>query len=348
MRVLVTGNRGYIGKVLTGVLLRAGHEVVGLDSDLFRDCTFGADGPDVPTLLKDVRDVQADELTGFEAVLHLAGLSNDPLGDLNPDLTMEINHRASVRLAKLAKQVGIGRFIFSSTCSTYGASDDQMLHEESALNPVTPYAVSKVHVERDVSALADESFSPTFLRNATAYGVSPRLRFDLVVNNLTAWAFATGQVRLKSDGSPWRPVVHVEDISRAFLAVLEAPRELVHNQAFNVVKPGENYRIRDLATIVAEVVPNSQVSFASDAGPDKRCYRVDAGKILRTLKGFQPTWTARMGAGELLDAYRRQNVTVEEFEGPRYRRITHIRRLLAEGVLGEDLRFRNQPSVAGT
>jgi len=343
MLVLVTGHRGYIGTVMTPMLLEAGHEVVGLDSDLYRQCDFAEAPLDVPTIVKDIRDVGPADLRGFEAVVHLAGLSNDPLGDLNPKLTMEINHLASVRLAALVKEAGAQRFVFSSSCSIYGASGEELLNEESPLRPVTPYAESKVRAEKDISPLADDTFSPTFLRNATAYGVSPRLRFDLVLNNLTAWAYATGQVLLKSDGSPWRPVAHVEDISRAFLAVLEAPRGLIHNEAFNVCRIGENYRIRQLAQIVAEAVPGARVTFAEGASGDKRCYRIDCRKIIRTLSRFRPQWTARMGAAELYRAYEAVGVTVDEFEGPKYKRIAHIRKLLAEGVLDETLRFR-QPT----
>ncbi|MHC4983010.1 MAG: NAD-dependent epimerase/dehydratase family protein [Planctomycetota bacterium] len=346
MLVLVTGHRGYIGSVLTAMLLDAGYDVVGLDSDLYRSCDFGGPPVEVPTILKDIRDIEGAELRGFEAVLHLAGLSNDPLGDLNPDLTMEINHLASERLAALAKEAGAERFIFSSSCSIYGASGEEMLDENSPLRPVTPYAESKVKAEKAIAALADEHFSPTFLRNATAYGVSPRLRFDLVLNNLTAWAYSTGQVLLKSDGSPWRPIVHIEDISRAFLAALEAPRQLVHNQAFNVCRIGENYRIRELAQIVAETVPGARVTFAEGASPDKRCYQVDCRKIIRVVRTFRPHWTARMGAAQLYQAYEEHGVTVEQFEGPKYKRIAHVRKLLAEGILDETLRFRHPPGGA--
>ncbi len=283
MRILVTGHNGYIGTVLTPMLLAAGHDVVGLDTDLYARCTFTGEVPAIPEIRKDMRDIGPEDVAGFDAVIHLAALSNDPLGNINPELTYEINYQASVRLAELAKQAGVARYLFASSCSTYGAAGDDMLTETAAFNPVTPYGKSKVMVEEAVSKLADDDFSPTFLRNATAYGVSPRHRFDIVLNNLTAWAYTTGLVYLKSDGSPWRPIVHIEDISRAFIAALNAPREAIHNEAFNVGRNDENYRIRELAEIVAETVPDSRVEYAEGAEPDTRTYRVDFGKIRRTL-----------------------------------------------------------------
>ena len=341
MRVLVTGNRGYIGSKLVPMLLERGHEVTGLDTDLFAACTFSGELAPVDTIGCDVRDVQAEHLHGQDAVIHLAGLSNDPLGDYQPNLTDEINHLGSVRIAKLAKQAGVERFIFASSCSNYGAAGDDFLTETARFNPVTPYGESKVHVEQSVSKLADDSFSPVFLRASTAYGLSPRIRFDLVLNNLTAWAFTTGQVYLKSDGSPWRPIVHVEDIARAYIAALEAPRESVHNEAFNVGTTTENYQIRELAQIVEEVVPGCRVEYAPDAAPDKRCYRVDCDKIARTLHGFKPQWTARRGVEELYEAYRLTGLTLDEFEGERFMRIAHVKKLIAEGKLSEDLRWRS-------
>ena len=328
------------------MLLDQGHEVVGLDTDLYEASTFGTGVPDIPGIKKDVRDVEIGDLEGFDAVLHLAGLSNDPLGNLNPDLTHEINYKASVRLAELSKQAGVERYIFSSSCSNYGAGGEDWLDEQSAFNPVTPYGTSKVKVEQEVSQLADDNFSPTFLRNATAYGVSPRLRFDLVLNNLVAWAFTTQLVYLKSDGTPWRPIVHIEDISRAFIAVLNAPREVIHNEAFNVGRNDDNYRIRELAEIVKETVPGCRIEYAPDAGPDKRCYRVNCSKIAETLPEFKPQWNARKGAEELYAAYQKVGLTLDEFEGDRYKRIAHIQKLLREGKLDNNLRWTTQEALA--
>ena len=343
MRVLVTGHLGYIGTVMVPMLLAEGFDVVGLDSDLYERSTFGEGIVNVPNIKKDLRDVELSDLRGFDAIIHLAGLSNDPLGDLNPNLTYDINHLGSVRLAELAKKAGVKRFVFSSSCSNYGAGGEDLLNEESAFNPVTPYGISKVRVEQDVSKMADGSFSPTFLRNATAFGVSPRLRFDLVLNNLTAWAFTTGKVFIKSDGTPWRPIVHIADISRAFIAVLKAPVAAVHNQAFNVARNEDNYRIRELADIVKATVPDTVIEYAKDAGPDKRCYRVDSSKILKTLPSFTPAWDARKGAQELLQAYKKVGLKLDDFEGPKYKRIDHIKMLLNSGRLGPDLRWKPTP-----
>lgn len=340
MRVLVTGHKGYIGTILVPLLLEEGYEVVGLDSDLYKKCTFGdyqING--INEIIKDIRDVEVSDFNGIDVVLHLAGLSNDPLGDLNPDLTSEINHKASVKIAQLSKEAGVKRFIFSSSCSNYGAGGEEMLTEESAFNPVTPYGISKVKVEQDVAKLADPSFSPVFLRNATAYGVSPRLRFDLVLNNLVAWAYTTGQVYIKSDGTPWRPIVHIEDISRAFIAVLKAPVEAVHNQAFNIGRNEDNYRIHEIADIVKDTVPGCHIEYAKDAGPDKRCYRVDCSKILKAVPGFKPIWNVRKGAEELYETYKKVGLKLDDFEGQKFKRIDHIKLLIENGELDINLRW---------
>jgi len=347
MKVLVTGHEGYIGCVLVPMLQERGHEVTGLDSGLYSECVFGPAPAPVEAWRLDVRDVEPEMLTGFDAVIHLAAISNDPVGDLNRECTMDINYRASVRIAEAAKAAGVSRFLFSSSCSLYGAGGDELLDESAPFNPVTPYGESKILTEQAVIGLASETFSPTFLRNATAYGFSPRLRGDLVVNNLVGYALTTGEVLLKSDGTPWRPLVHIEDISRAFIAALEAPREAVHCEAFNVGITAENYRIRDVAEIVESVVPGSRVRFSATAGPDIRNYRVSCERIRRALPGFEPKWTVREGVGELYDAYRAHGLTLEDLEGSRLQRIARVKELQARGVLDASLRRTDLPVASG-
>jgi nucleoside-diphosphate-sugar epimerase len=316
-----------------------------LDSDLFVNNRFVGQVAEIPSLIRDLRDVQPADLEGFENVVHLAALSNDPLGDLNPELTYKINHKASMQLARLAKKAGVRRFLFSSSCSTYGAAGSSMLDELAPFNPVTPYAESKVLVERELTSLADQDFSPIFLRNTTAYGVSPYMRFDIVLNNLVAWAYTTGKVTIQSDGTPWRPLIHIEDICRAFIAALEAPVEIIHNQAFNVGITEENYQVRELAQVVQETVPGCAIDYSPNGGPDPRSYRVNFDKIKSALPGFQPKWNIRRGAQELYDACRAAKLTFEDFEGPRFKRITHIRKLLADGQLDSQLRWTSTRPV---
>jgi nucleoside-diphosphate-sugar epimerase len=344
MRVLITGHRGYIGSVMTGVLSRAGHSVTGLDIGLYEGCGFGEPPEPVPSISKDIRHVTPHDLQGFDAVVHLAALSNDPLGCLNEQCTYDINHLGSVHLARMAKAAGVPRFLFASSCSLYGATGgDDFLTENAAFNPVTAYGASKVFVERDVATLADDTFSPTFLRNATAYGLSWSLRADIVVNNLVGVACTTGEIVMQSDGTPWRPLVHIDDISRAFLAVLEAPRDAIHNQAFNVGSSSENYQIRDIAEIVRDVVPGVTIRYAEGAGPDPRCYRVDCSKIAQRLPGFATTWTVRRGAEELYAAFVRHGLTREEFSI--FTRLTRIKQLMADGRLDESLYWRKSETA---
>lgn len=342
-RVLLTGHEGYIGCILAPLLLDAGYEVVGLDNRLFVDCTYTGETVKLPSIDKDIRDIAPVDLDGFDAVLHLAGLSDDPLGNFHPALMQEINMKASARLAECAKAAGITRFVFSSSCSVYGAAGGIWLDEAGAVNPVTSYGIAKIRAERAISRLADDDFSPTFLRSGTLYGLAPRIRFDLAVNNLVAWAVTSGGVRLKSDGMPWRPVVHVQDVARAFVAVLRAPRQLVHNEVFNVGRSEENYRIREIAEIVANVVSSCRMDFAEGAEPDVRSYRVNCSKIARVLPDFRPEWTVRRGVVELCEVYQRVGLTLEEFEGNRFNRMKYLQSLLASGRLERDLRWRDSP-----
>ena len=347
-KVMVTGHLGYIGTTLVRMLKESGHKVVGVDSNLYEGSCLGPlPVPVDQGISKDIRDLDLTDFEGVDAVIHLAALSNDPLGNLSSKVTFDINHRASVRLAQLAKQAGVLRFLYSSSCSTYGsASSDEVLDEHAAFNPVTPYGESKVLAERDLRRFGDKDFCPVYLRNATAYGFSPHLPADLVVNNLSGWAYLTGKVLITSDGSPWRPLVHVEDIARAFMAMLTAPREKVCNEAFNVGRTEANYQIREIAELVRKSVPGSQLEYAADAGPDKRCYRVDFAKIHRVVPEFKPQWNLEEGIDQLCRAFRDYRLDLSDFEGPKFVRIKRIQQLINQELLDRQLRWILQPAHA--
>lgn len=341
MRVLVTGHNGYIGSVLTPMLQARGYDVIGLDTFYYEECTLGNEKSEAQVIRKDMREIVEEDIRGIDAVIHLAALSNDPLGDLDANLTYDINFHASVQLARLAKDAGVSRFLLSSSCSMYGAAaDDGLLTEESPFNPITPYAISKVRTEEELDKLVDGDFSPVYLRNATAYGISPRLRIDIVLNNLVGWAFTTGAVRIMSDGTPWRPIIHVEDIARAFVTILESPREKIHNQAFNVGVNGENYQIRDLADLVEEIVPGCNIQYADEGGPDPRNYRVDFSKLTTHVESFRPRWNARLGTMELYEVYKQIGLTLDDFQGRKYIRLKQIKHLINDGRLDKSLRWK--------
>jgi nucleoside-diphosphate-sugar epimerase len=358
MRVLVTGHEGYLGSVLVPVLLDAGHEVVGLDTGYYATGTLGPVPQPVPTLRVDLRDVTVETLApvGADAVIHLAALCNDPLGNLDPDLTYEVNHRATIRLAQAAKQAGATRFLFSSSCSLYGGpntsdggrgagADDSPLDEQAGFNPLTPYGESKILSERDLAPLADEHFTPVYLRNATAYGFSPRLRGDLVVNDLVGHALLTGEVKLRSDGMAWRPLVHVEDISAAFLALLTAPRDTIHNRAFNIGQTSENYLIRDVAELVADLVGGT-VTYTPGSGADARNYRVSCDLIAHQVPTFRPQWTVAKGIEQLVEYYRRYALHLDDLMGERHQRLKRINTLHTTGALDNQLRWTTNPYSA--
>jgi nucleoside-diphosphate-sugar epimerase len=336
MRVLVTGHQGYLGTVMVPILQAAGHDVTGLDSGLFADCVLGPVPVDPPSMRVDLRDVTSEQLIGFQAVIHLAALSNDPLGALAPQITYDINHHASVRLARLAKEAGVRRFLYASTCSVYGAAGDDLVTEDAALRPLTPYAESKVRVEDDVAAMADESFSPVFLRNATAFGFSPRLRADIVLNNLVGHAVLTGDVRVLSDGTPWRPLVHARDIAAAFVAALEAPTNAIHCAAYNVGSESNNLTVAEIAQSVVDVVPGAKLLITGETGADPRSYRVDFSAFRRSL-GFEAAWTVPDGAAELYTEYISAGLTADDF-AKKFTRLPHLEALRASGVLDQSMR----------
>lgn len=346
MRILVTGTEGYIGALLGPMLVRAGHDVVGIDACFYRTEPLFELDPDAPvTVRQDIREIDAEQLEGVDAVVHLAELSNDPLGQLAPTITYEVNHQGSVRLAQLCKDRGVPRFVYASSCSVYGVAEEDLVDETSPLRPQTAYAECKQLVERDLSAMASDDFSPTFMRNATAYGASQRMRFDIVLNNLSGHAWTSGVVRLDSDGTPWRPLIHAEDICRGVVAALEAPREVVHNEVLNVGAPGANYRVREVAEVVARTFPGSELSLG-DRGGDTRSYRVSFDKIRSVLPSFQPRWDIESGAKQLHDIFARIGLTRERFEGPDYTRLKRIQQLLESGAIDDAFYWRQGASTA--
>ncbi len=338
MKVLVTGTDGYIGSILGPYLIENGHDVTGLDTGFYRSGWLYNDREKTyPTYInKDLRDIDLDDLKGFDAVVHMAELSNDPLGEVNPEITYKINHKGSVKIANLCKEAGIERFVYTSSCSVYGVGNDEYKTEESELNPQTAYAECKVLVEQDVSKLAGESFSPTFLRNATAYGASPRMRFDIVLNNLSGLAWTTGMIKMISDGMPWRPLVHVHDICKAIRCSLEAPRDIIHNQVLNVGDTKENYRVREIAEIVGNVFTGCEVTFG-DSGGDNRSYRVSFDKIKETLPGFSCDFDAERGARELYDIFQRVDMKPEIFNDRPYTRLKQLKFLMSTNQVNNEL-----------
>jgi nucleoside-diphosphate-sugar epimerase len=346
-RILITGHNGYIGSVLAPVLAQEGYEVVGLDTGYFSECTLVPDTVSIPEIRKDIRDIDAKDLRGFYAVIHLAALSNDPIGNLDVGWTRQINYEGSVRLAEYAKAAGVERFLFSSSCIMYGMSEAKVVTEESPLDPRTEYARSKVLAERVIAALAADGFSPTFLRNGTIYGLSPRMRFDTVLNDLVATAVTTGRVIVHSDGKPWRPVVHVQDVARAFQTILEAPVEKVHNQAFNTGANELNHQIIELAKIAVRTVPGCKLELKAQIGADQRTYKADFSKFARTFPEFKFNWTAEKGAAELYRAFQSIGLTHTHLTDKRFTRLKWLNHLLKRRQLDDQLRWR-EPAAEKT
>jgi nucleoside-diphosphate-sugar epimerase len=338
-KIIVTGHNGFIGTLLVNLLIEKGYEVVGIDTNFYgKDCAFYPFLPEIKEMIKDTREISFSDLEGAYAICHLAALSNDPMGELNPELTYAINHLASVKIAELAKKAGVEKFIYSSSCSLYGmAGGESALTEDAEFGPITAYAKSKVYSERDILPLGDQNFSVTFLRNATAYGVSPKLRLDLVVNNLVGWAFTTKQIRIMSDGSPWRPIVHAEDIARAFIAVIETPNQVVNRQSYNVGLNSENYQVKDIAHMVQKVIPSCDVVFTGEHGSDSRTYRVNFDKIATCLPNFKPKWNLKTGIEQLHESYQRSGLNDEKFNGRYFIRLKQLQHLMSEQKLNNDL-----------
>lgn len=343
-KIIVTGHNGYIGAVLTRLLVKKGYDVVGIDTSYYDSACelFIPEFKEVKQIKKDVRRIEKKDIDNAWAVCHLAALSNDPVGELNKDLTYDINYRASLRLAELSKKVGVKKFIFSSSCSMYGKSDDDALSEEAAFSPLTAYAESKVLSEKNIMPLSSKEFSVTFLRNSTAYGISPKLRVDLVVNNLVGWALTTGCIKIMSDGTPWRPLMHVEDIARAFEAVLAAPKDQVSGESFNVGADSENYQVKDIALLIKEVMPECKIAFSGEHGADSRSYRVDFGKINRKMPHFKPEWNLKKGIEQICEYYKKYGMDSDKFNGRYFIRLKQIRYLLDNSRLDARLYWRKK------